>query len=155
MTPQAIPSVVLTGDLIELMDLQGIIPWDAGKFADAAYALPDAGWVGDEFALAFRSFIMQLKQGTWTSEANDCDDFARAAAFFAQYLHHNTPDKSKGTSLAFGEFWYEPSGGPHAINIFVYRDAAGALRVGFFEPQTFMVVQLSVREWQSCAYYRF
>jgi hypothetical protein len=119
----------------------------AGQVADDVYLLPSLNWVETDFTSAWFTFASAL--GLWTEEENDCDDFARGAAFFAQVLNHNTPRKPHA-ALAFGEFWYQrDSGTAHAINFFVYR-AAGKLKIGFYEPQGHIRVNLSNAEVHSC-----
>lgn len=122
---------------------------------DEYYALPTLDWIKGDFSTAFASFKYQLAVSQWKSQANDCDDFARFAAFFAQYLHHNTPDKLSNTALGFGEFYYFKTGqGWHAINVFMHREG-GSVKLGFYEPQTCQVISLSRQEMDSCVFYRF
>lgn len=124
----------------------------AGSMADDDYMLPAKGWVNGEFANGWFNFKATL--GGWSEQDNDCDDFARGAAFFAQLLNHNTPRKPKPSALAFGEFWYrQDTGDLHAINFFVYRDGT-ALKVGYFEPQSCSQIVLSPKEIKSCYSWR-
>lgn len=127
-----------------------------GNVADEAYMLPALDWVTGEFSDAWLAFRASL--GTWSEDDNDCDDFARGCAFFAQLLHHNTPQHELKTALAFGEFWYDRDiGGGHAINVFLYRDATSdvGVQIGFFEPQTGEAITLSQKELESCIAWRF
>lgn len=138
-----------------LGDTNKVIPMDGAVAADAEYALPTLGWIKGDFSSAFNSFKFQLGNSQWHSESNDCDDFARFAAFFAQYLHHNTTRKLANTGLCFGEFWYVTTAGTgHAINVFLYRENE-KVKLGFFEPQTGAVVNLTKQEIESCSFYRF
>ena len=132
-----------------------IYPILAGIQVDAAYVLPTLDWVKGSFSQAFASFKFQLNNGQWKSEANDCDDFARFGAFFAQYLHHNTQNRIKNTALCFGEFGYQKKDmSGHAINVFLYRDQ-GKVYIGFYEPQTCEVITLTKEEMSACQFYRF
>lgn len=115
--------------------------------------LPTANWITNGFSQSWIGFRESL--GAWTSEENDCDDFARGAAFFAQLLHHNTEGRPKSSALAFGEFWYQQrdNRGGHAINFYVYRVGTN-MHVGFFEPQTGQGVTLTKQEIDSCYAWR-
>lgn len=122
--------------------------------ADSSYALPSKSWIENEFSNAFKIFKNELQASNWSTSSNDCDDFARFAAFFAQYLHHNTQNKLQQTALAFGEFMYvkDPSS-PHAINVFLYREN-NAVNIGFYEPQINAIVSLSQKEIKSAFFLR-
>lgn len=124
-----------------------------GNTADDSYVLPSHDWINHEFRGAWLEFKTSL--GEWQDNENDCDDFARGAAFFAQLLHHNTPLHRARTALAFGEFWYRPrTGGGHAVNFYLYRDLKGAIQIGFFEPQNGNEVALTATEIGSCTAWR-
>jgi len=132
-----------------------------GVVADGHYALPTEEWVRTSFSSSFKTFKDSIIKGPWVSEENDCDDFARAAAFFAQLLHHNTQNKLSNTGLAIGEFWYTMRDrkeglaiGAHAINFILVRDKSENIRVLFFEPQISQVVELTDKEIRSCFYWR-
>lgn len=124
----------------------------AGKIADRVYMVPSQEWIGTGFSQSWTAFREAL--GPWTAEDNDCDDFARGAAFFAQLLHHNTKGRPPASALAFGEFWYQRRDGVgHAINFFLYREGS-ALKVGYFEPQTGQPLILTPKEIESCIAWR-
>lgn len=138
-----------------LQEEEKIVPLYCSVMTDVVYVCPSLRWVKGSFAQAFASFKNQLGNNTWVEEENDCDDFSRFAAFFAQYLHHNTKNKIEKTSLAFGEIWYvRDAGDDHRINIFLYRENE-VMKVGFFEPQTCKIVTLSDYEKQNCKFYQF
>jgi hypothetical protein len=132
--------------------------------ADPVYALPSEKWVFGEFADAFKNFLFVFRNQKYTVEANDCDDFARAAGFFASYLHSGTPNRLSGTGIAFGEFWYVTDiGQAHAINFAIVvdeevlkttNDFKKALKLIFFEPQSSMRKILSTNEMQHSTYWR-
>jgi hypothetical protein len=149
--PQTSPVPIEADPLYDALMALGFNP--VGVFADSAYLLPSRSWVESTFAKSWFDFKASL--GPWTAEDNDCDDFARGAAFLAELLHHNTKDRPAKTSLAFGEFWYirhEDNGG-HAINFYAYREE-GVIKVGFFEPQTCLPVTLTEKEISSCVHFR-
>ena len=126
-----------------------------GFVVDNLYVLPSRLWIEKEFSQALSQFQRSLKTSVWTAEENDCDDFSRFAAFFAEYLHYNTQNKLPKTALCFGEFAYQRDiGGAHAINVFLYREN-NKVQMAFYEPQTCKVVVLSESEKMSCLFYRF
>ena len=125
------------------------------RIADANYALPSKKWFETSFSSSYANFLFQLKESKYKKEENDCDDYARSCAFFAQLLHHNTIRKLQDTGIAVGEFWYTRDiGGDHAINFFLSRDDKGAVKVFFYEPQTQQIVTLSKKELESCSFWR-
>tara|TARA_R110000868_G_scaffold117108_3_gene311137 strand:- start:1405 stop:1845 length:441 start_codon:yes stop_codon:yes gene_type:complete len=115
------------------------------SISDGSYAMPTLQWVTGPFSDALRKLQYEFKVSGWTREDNDCDDFARLSAAFAQVLHHNTPDRPEGTALAVGELWYlQDAGGGHAINFAVCGpDKTDVL---FYEPQRVALVQLTESE---------
>ena len=123
-----------------------------GNVGDALYSLPSLEWVQNDFTQAYRQFKASVD--VYRAESNDCDNFERACAFFADLLWSNTP-KTTATGLAFGEFWYEQdTGGGHAINFFLYRFLGPDIMIGFYEPQTGSVKSLTQKEISSCTYWR-
>jgi hypothetical protein len=127
----------------------------SGHIADAEYALPAKSSVEGMFSRNLWELLNTIKSASWTEEDNDCDNFADVASWFAQYLHHNTPNKLQKTGLAFGSFWYnkDDGSGGHAINFFLYREN-GQAKVGFYEPQTQSIVRLSEGEIASCSFWK-
>lgn len=116
------------------------------SIADRVYVLPTRQWVAGPFAEALRTLQFEFRVKRWTAEDNDCDDFARLAAAFAQVLHTNTPGHAPATALAFGEFGYmkQDFTGGHAINFVL--TGPGPEDVLFFEPQTGQFVTLTAQE---------
>ena len=117
---------------------------------DEEYRFPSQEWVIGPFSQSLYSLQKFLGIETWTNDKNDCDDFARGAAFLAQVLNSKTIiNNPYQAGLAFGEFYYNDSLlGPHAINVFVYiKD--GDVRVSFYEPQTRSIKYLSHKEVNS------
>lgn len=126
-------------------------------FADEAYYLPSYRWVTDTFSPAWMEAVRLLGVKDWRVDTNDCDDFARFCAGYAQLLNNKTvaDQAMPSAALAFGEFWYAPeNGGGHAINVFFFGDAAGVIGLAFFEPQTGQVVMLTEHEKRSCTFLR-
>lgn len=118
------------------------------SLADRAYAMPTRQWMLGPFAEALARLQFEFGVNKWTAEDNDCDDFSRLAAAFAQVLHVNTPGHPAATALALGELWYvQDNGEGHAI-VFAL---CGPLPedVLFFEPQDGTEKHLSDREKQN------
>jgi hypothetical protein len=134
-----------------IVDAGFVVPEDKWSMADRNYAMPTRGWLEKVFGAALWSFQAFFKVLNWTDEANDCDDFARLAAAFAQILHFLTPGRPPATALAIGELWYvTDEGGGHAINIAVCGE-----EVVTYEPQTRKEVTLSEQEKQRVSMVRF
>lgn len=126
-------------------------------FADDVYALPSEHWLASEYSEALYRFLTSFKSATYVATENDCDNFSTMAFAFAQILHHNTPQKTHKTALAFGEIWY-PSlarGGVHAINVVMVWDDKTGYKLLFYEPQTQQLVELTKAEIAGVKYYRF
>lgn len=139
---------ILTANELELMvAVAGYSPLAVNRFSivDRLYAMPTRTFLLGAFSGALLSFQTFFKVLKWTEEANDCDDFARLAAGFAQVLHYLTPGRPTATALAVGELWYvQDSGGGHAINIAVCGH--GPDDVVCYEPQTRKEVRLTDNE---------
>lgn len=121
--------------------------------ADDAYLLPSRAWITTVFAPAWARTKLLLGTTEYRVDSNDCDDYARLCAGYAQLLNNRTLREYGGSeaSLAFGEFWYASATlGSHAINAFLYRDDAKRIQFGFFEPQTGEILALSPAEVGSC-----
>lgn len=128
-------------------------------FADETYTITSLVWVRDVFAPAWAESMLLLGVRDWRADSQDCDDFARFCAGYAQLVNNSTlrkMEKPPAVSLAFGEFWYQQdAGGGHAINVFFHTDpTSGQLVPAFFEPQNATVVRLSSREIASCSFLR-
>lgn len=141
----------------EILLTLAVAGYDAGagwNAADRRYALPTRGFIEGAFSSALWSFQKFFDVLNWTDEANDCDDFARIAAGFAQILHCLTPGRPPATALAVGELWYvRDSGEGHAINVALC--GGGPDDVVCYEPQTRKVVELSVTEKARVTLIRF
>ena len=120
--------------------------------ADSNYSLCTQAWFSGVFASALRTLLFQMQSTSWRSESNDCDDFTRIGAAFAQMLH-NRGGKHPDTSLAVGEFWYESQEGPHAILVAVVNQ--GGHKLFFLDPQDQQPKLLTYEEIASCSGYRF
>jgi len=120
--------------------------------ADREYVRPAADWFYGEFALASGILFGQLGLRQFAPERNDCDDFARGAAWLSQVLHHRT--SIERTALAVGEFWYFRKGNPedeHAVNIAIDHNR----KPMFMEPQNQQRIELTEAERISCTALRF
>lgn len=144
-------TVITSKQIRELMDKNNIF-CEITQIADKEYSLPDKNWILTEFSISWNSLQKFLEIKEWNDETNDCDDFARGAAFLAQTLHSRHKLK---TGLAFGEFYFHSDvvKGPHAINFFFYKENE-ELKLGFYEPQTYLECQLTEIERAKCFYWR-
>lgn len=133
----------------------GASPFNGSLTPDREYMHPTKGWILGDFANALRVLLSELEQTTYRIQSNDCDDFARLAAWFAQMLHNRTAPTSEA-ALAFGEFYYvqDISRKGHAINCAIVMDD-GKPSLIFFEPQSQEQVYLSEREIGTCEYFHF
>lgn len=146
--------------MIDSFDLKQLV-WKSGikpnneLLPDRAYACPDRAWINGEFSEAFARLLWVLSAHEWTDQDNDCDDFARAAAWFSALLHHRTGERKK-QALAFGEFWYTRKSDVqnHGISIICLKENGQYVLV-FWEPQTRSFVDLTPEELASCDTYRF
>lgn len=142
-------------EIVKLMEANEINPLLGYAVADGVFSTPSELWIATDFSSDLKNFQFYLKDSQWVAEENDCDDFARGAAFFAQLLHHNTRNKIQQTALAFGEFWYKQQNvGYHAIDFAVVRDQQLKLKVVFYEPQLKQIITLTRAEKLSCLHWR-
>lgn len=144
-----------TADVIQLGADYGV-PRTAFLCSDEFYVMPDFGWVFDTMMPAFTQLKEVIGVSDYISLANDCDDYARLCAAYAQILNARTlrTVTSEDSGLAFGEFWYMAAGiGCHAINVFLSRVDSG-VRLVFVEPQTGQQLHLTDNEIRSCVLFR-
>lgn len=138
-----------------MIDTNGVPSTASVGIADETYALAAEDWLVGAFSDAYGKFIFQLHENSWKAEENDCDDFARGCAFFAQLLHHNTVKKLQNDGIAVGEFWYvKDEGDGHAINFAIVRVSPDKLKLMFYEPQTQKQIVLSTKEIHNCLFWR-
>lgn len=133
-------------------------------FSDETYLLPSFPWVESTFSEAWLQTMQVLGISQYQADANDCDDFARMCAGYAQLLNNRTIQESRqpgkgpvkpAAGLAFGEFWFTPAQGPHAVNAFFHTlHQGGTLEIGFMEPQNGRILRPSKTEIQSCMLFR-
>jgi hypothetical protein len=109
------------------------VPSGAIWLFDEYYSLPAVEWVTGEFANGLDTLVNGLGF-RYQADSGDCDDFARLAAWYAQYLQNRT--RPGDSALALGEFAYiqEEGKAGHAVCVAVTR-IEGELAVRFFEPQ--------------------
>lgn len=111
---------------------------------DTDYALPSRAWLGGAFARDLFANLNALGL-RYESNAWDCDKFARMAAWEGWVSHFKTTGHRGG--LALGLWCYvTDTGGAHAINVAIVREA-GALVLVHFEPQTQLIVDLTKTEF--------
>lgn len=136
--------LVSSTELILELAVAGYGGGNSGIFdvVDRQYALMTEDFLTGEFSKSLWSLQNFFETKQWIAESNDCDDFARAAAFLAQTLHHRTPNKPKDSGIAFGELWYvRDAGDAHAIDIVKTENGYKE-----YEPQTRSIVKLSATE---------
>lgn len=121
-------------ELQDVLVAEGFPP-DQIKIADAYYALPTEEAIKD-FGKRLGKFLFNSGLDQWVEEIWDCDDFAFTAKSMAA-IDNAIWKKTTGndSSLAFGICWVTTKEGGHAINLAVYRDAQGKLKVHYYEPQ--------------------
>lgn len=139
--------IIAANELEIMVAVAGYAPAAVNRFSivDRLYAMPTRNFIEGAFSWALKSFQAFFRVLNWSEEANDCDDFARLAAAFAQILHYLTPGRPPATALAVGELWYvQDSGDGHAINIAVC--GMEPTDVVCYEPQTRKVVTLTATE---------
>lgn len=137
---------------------------DQVTFGDDVYVLPGREWLRTELVSAFRSLLKAVEAVTYAPGRNDCEDFERGAAWFAQVLHNRTPVEDASmqeAALAFGifDFVREADGQAHAINCAVVFEG-GDFKLVFFEPQFAArgldpMITLSEGEMGNCREVRF
>ena len=121
------------------------------SIADRRYAMATRGFIMGLFSKALWSFQAFFKVLNWTEDANDCDDFARLSAAFAQILHFLTPGRPPATALAVAEFWFvQDDGSGHAINLAICGNEVLA-----YEPQSRNEIELSADEKRRGTHVRF
>lgn len=133
-------------DIETFLALRGIMP-GTRLYMDSDYQCPTKRWVLGPFSNAFRNFLQILDVAGYQPESWDCDDFARAAQFFASVCHRKTEGR-RVAALAFGLFLFQPKGGPHAQNIVFTDEQQGGIL--HYEPQTQSEADLTREEEQSC-----
>lgn len=150
------PAYLSTAKVVETATDYGIKA-NALLFADDLYALPSNSWVIDTFSEAWAKTKLILGIAAYEVDMNDCDDYARMCAGYAQVLNNQTI-KALGlqrAALAFGEFWYTSPQGAHAINAYLYReDQNSPVMIGTFEPQTGKPVELTRQQFYTCSLFR-
>jgi hypothetical protein len=152
---QALSATILSSTDLKVLlmtDLQ-VRPSDFGAVRDESYMLPSPDWFTDVFPHELKDFQFRNKQTRPVPEANDCDDYARGAAWWAQRCHTDSEGGRSQTAFAVGEFSYDDATlGRHAIIFAIVRHAA-AFRILFMEPQTGRMRDLSKTEIESCVYF--
>lgn len=150
---------LMAAKITEAATDKGINP-NALLFADSSYLLPSDQWVRETFSAAWEETKRVLGIAVYEPDMNDCDDYARMCAGYAQLLNNRTIRESKSpvmprAALAFGEFWYVSPQGAHAINAYFYQKVQGGdIFLGTFEPQTGKPVELTRQQIYTCSLFR-
>lgn len=148
---------LMAAKITEAATDKGINP-NALLFADSSYLLPSNRWVLDIFSAAWDATKRVLDIVAYEPDMNDCDDYARMCAGYAQLLNNRTLRENKAlprSALAFGEFWYMSPMGAHAINAYFYQEEVGGdILLGTFEPQTGKPVELTRQQIYTCSLFR-
>ena len=141
-------------DIKRILLADGVAVGHAGdSFVDFYYLRPTLRWIIGPFAYALSEFQKVLETAKYHPESNDCDNYARLAAAFAQTLHNRTERYGQmDSALAFGEFFYtHRDGGRHVCNVAIVDDDKPI----YFEPNGCRVVELTADEKRSCTSVRF
>lgn len=128
------------------------VNYGVATVADLSWRLPSEVWIGGALAVKARAYLLRKGLLPYAPESNDCDDYADEVKRLAKRMHAWTIRKGlapSGTALAFGSFWYQSPGGPHAINAALCRESA-QFKLVFFEPQTQRIISLTRKEINSC-----
>lgn len=150
--PPATPDVLTESEVITTIYELGLVPKFGMITGDTVYMLPSEKWFREKFPNILWNFQKDMKATFWVAEENDCDNFAKLAAGFAQVLHHNTKEKIPKTSVAIGEFHYysESLKTMHAINFALVRGEDKKPKILFLEPQRCKIINLTDYEINSC-----
>lgn len=124
-----------------------LIPSQGSVLADRYYYPVDIQWLKKEYK---NKLAKKMYGRIWTKESGDCDD----ATVLAKSLSSEMQWFDGKASLALGEFYYvNRNDVGHAIIIFVYSQSQ-KLNVGFLEPQTGEIIELTEAERNSCSFWK-
>ncbi len=125
-------------------------------YGDQLYVLPEEQWLRTKFIEGFRRYKKLNGLDKYSSERNDCDDYARSTIQYLNLIHNKT--FKVNAAICVGEFWYIPernnaktqalSG--HCINIFLARSSTTEGVVLFFDAQLEEFIELTDKEILSC-----
>lgn len=89
---------------------------------------------------------------SYKPERFDCDDYSLTSVVLARREHFHLTREQRPVTILFGEFYYMKNGAePHAINCFLSKGN----QIGFFEPQSNKIIDLTSDEIKSCFFWRF
>jgi hypothetical protein len=150
-----VPTLVTNATLAAVIARLGAFP----ELADSNYYLVRQAFLEGDFSGSFGDVQKLFQVGEWTADSFDCDKFAGLAGSVAQLLHARAVRKfsMEPGGLAFGQWHYtRDAGGGHAINWFAHGCPVDevhpdGIAIGFYEPQTRIVVALSPAEINSCS----
>lgn len=108
--------------------------------SDSEYILPDESWINGELTVQFRKFLFDYNVRQYSPDNNDCDKFSLYCRTVANILNrHNTLSK---VGIALGEFRYINGITGHSINFIITSDKFSEIKVIYYEPQTFQIIQI-------------
>lgn len=146
--------IITVSDIISITYHAGI-NCDKKFFFDEFYAIPTREWIENEFSESLKMISRELGVDTYSREANDCDDFARFAASWAQMLNQRTR-REYAAALGFGVFsYYTSKGGLHGINIVMLNNDEDQVEPFFYKPQITRFIELTDSEKYLCINYLF
>lgn len=113
--------------------------------SDSDLLIPTTKWITKDYA-KWLTEIIKILNFTYTTNTQDCENFAELARVFAQIANTRTEGVTAEAGLAFGVIWIPG----HAINIAICSDKKDEAIVKFFEPQPtladFSIIKMSLRE---------
>ncbi len=152
-------NVAVSGDIVPAVDIYAamqsldIAPQSGALVVNRQYALPDKTYIVYYFKNAVLDWFLKINPN-YQAEGFDCDAFSRETACLAQRLYSKSTTRIPNTAIAIGEFYYSPRTGPnHAINFAITKENNN-LKIVFFEPQNWQIIQLSKSEIESCFFWR-
>lgn len=124
--------------------------------ADRDFVCFEQDFLEHEFSAGLQEFQWNLGLYGFEDEANDCDDFAADANFYARLVHRRAPNRPAKRALAAGRLYCQLTPGDaktnHAIDWFIVNTPAG-LRLVTYEPQRQAVFGLSSAQRDTCFFW--
>lgn len=145
--------IVQGADILQFLSYtNNINPVFSSIITDDNYSLPSRNWVLNSYSLSLKDLYNLVGGSKYIPAAWDCENFAKAAAFWMTVLHQNSPNRPPATGIAFGEFGYiKDNGEGHAINFFICIED-NKWKMYFYEPQTYQLIELSAEEKRNCLF---
>jgi hypothetical protein len=139
-----------TDGIIEIDEIYVVVsvyPLNGATIGDKTYVLPTKRWIQTIYA---NYLAVEAYSKTYKIEAFDCENFSLNAQNIASLL-----GATGQYQLAIGEFYFiqDLNNRAHAVNFFLYKEQ-NDIKIGFIEPQTGQIINLSEKEISSCLYWR-